>query len=125
MAVLGYDFKVGITDAGSQGLIARVLCWVLHILELLLPLPSGSHVSRQRTLYAMLPFCDRHVSISRNNVAPVWTRSFPISKEPATLGQHLRKKRFELGMRQTESAVKLGITCKTLSDWKETVSTLP
>ena len=37
MAVLGYDFKVGITDAGSQGLIARVLCWVLHIFRVAAP----------------------------------------------------------------------------------------
>jgi transcriptional regulator with XRE-family HTH domain len=66
----------------------------------------------------MLPFCDRHVSVPRKDVAPVWTRSFPISKEPKTLGQHLRKKRFEMGMRQVESALKLGVTCKTLSDWE-------
>jgi len=99
MAVLGYDFKVGITDASSQGLIARVLCWVLHILVLLLPLSSGSQVARQRILCAMLPFCDRHVSVPRKDVAPVWTRSFPISKEPKTLGEHLKKKRFGMGMR--------------------------
>ena len=37
----------------------------------------------------MLPFCDRIVSVLRKDVAPVWTRSFPIAKEPTTLGQHL------------------------------------
>jgi hypothetical protein len=30
-------------------------------------------------------FCDRLVSVPRKDVAPVWTRSFPISKEPTTL----------------------------------------
>jgi hypothetical protein len=33
---------------------------------------------------------------------PVWTRSFPIAKEPATLGEHLKKKRFGAGIRQSE-----------------------
>jgi len=101
MAVLDYDFKVGITDAGSQGLIARVLCWVLHSFR------AAVHCSRlawQRTLCAMLPFCDRRVSVARKDVAPVWTRSFPISKEPKTLGEHLKKKRFRMGMRQEEVA---------------------
>jgi hypothetical protein len=52
----------------------------------------------------MLPFCDRRVSVARKDVAPVWTRSFPISKEPKTLGEHLKKKRFRMGMRQEEVA---------------------
>jgi transcriptional regulator with XRE-family HTH domain len=58
------------------------------------------------------------VSVPRNDVAPVWTRSFPISKEPKTLGEHLKKKRFTLGLRQEESAAKLRVSCKTLSDWE-------
>jgi transcriptional regulator with XRE-family HTH domain len=66
----------------------------------------------------MLPFCDRRVSVPRKDVAPVWTRSFPISKEPKTLGEHLKKRRFSLGLRQEESAVKLNVSCKALSDWE-------
>ncbi|MGA9452970.1 MAG: helix-turn-helix transcriptional regulator [Verrucomicrobiia bacterium] len=66
----------------------------------------------------MLPFCDRHVSVPRKDVAPVWTRSFPIAKEPATLGQHLRKKRFSAGLRQLEAALKLGVSNRTLSLWE-------
>jgi len=27
----------------------------------------------------MLPFCDRRVTVARKDVAPVWTRSFPIA----------------------------------------------
>jgi len=72
----------------------------------------------------MLPFCDRTVSVPRKDVAPVWTRSFPIGKEPTTLGQHLKKKRFAAGQRQTEAAEKLGISYRTLSDW-ETDRTYP
>jgi DNA-binding XRE family transcriptional regulator len=66
----------------------------------------------------MLPFCERVVSVSRKDVAPVWTRSFPISKEPATLGQHLRKKQFSAGLRQSEAAQILVVSKRTLSLWE-------
>ena len=66
----------------------------------------------------MLPFYDRTVTVPRKDVAPVWTRSFPIAKEPTTLGQHLKKKRFMAGMRQDEVAVKLGVSGRTLSLWE-------
>jgi DNA-binding XRE family transcriptional regulator len=66
----------------------------------------------------MLPFCDRRVTVARKDIAPVWTRSFPIAKEPTTLGQHLKKKRFLAGVRQREAAVKLGVSNVTLSLWE-------
>jgi len=66
----------------------------------------------------MLPFYDRRVTVARKDVAPVWTRSFPIAKEPTTLGQHLKKKRFMAGVRQWEAAVKLGVSARTLSVWE-------
>jgi DNA-binding XRE family transcriptional regulator len=66
----------------------------------------------------MLPFCDRRVTVARKNVAPFWTRSFPIAKEPTTLGQHLKKKRFLAGVRQREAAVKLGVSTLTMSLWE-------
>jgi transcriptional regulator with XRE-family HTH domain len=66
----------------------------------------------------MLPFCDRSITVARKDVAPVWTRSFPIAKVPTTLGQHLKKKRFMAGMRQKEIAVKLGVSARTLSLWE-------
>jgi transcriptional regulator with XRE-family HTH domain len=66
----------------------------------------------------MLPFCDRSISVARKDVAPVWTRSFSIAKEPTTLGQHLKKKRFMAGMRQGEAALKLGVSDRTLSLWE-------
>jgi transcriptional regulator with XRE-family HTH domain len=66
----------------------------------------------------MLPFCDRSVSVARKDVAPVWTRSWPIAKEPTTLGQHLKKKRFAAGLRQKEIALKLEVSARTLSLWE-------
>ena len=66
----------------------------------------------------MLPFCDRSVTVARKNVAPVWTRSFPIAKEPTTLGEHLKKKRFTAGLRQAQIARILKVSCRTLSLWE-------
>jgi DNA-binding XRE family transcriptional regulator len=66
----------------------------------------------------MLPFCDRLVSVPRKDVAPVWTRSFPIAKVPTTLGEHLKKKRFGAGIRQSEAARILGVSARTLSLWE-------
>ena len=82
-------------------------------------LPSSEELTkRQRNLCAMLPFCDRRVTVARKDVAPVWTRSFPIAKEPATLGQHLKKKRFQAGLRQAQIARILKVSCRTLSLWE-------
>jgi len=58
------------------------------------------------------------VSVPRKDVAPVWTRNFPIAKEPTTLGQHLKKKRFLAGIKQAEAALKLGVSDRTLSLWE-------
>jgi transcriptional regulator with XRE-family HTH domain len=66
----------------------------------------------------MLPFYERVVSVPRKDVAPVWTRSYPIAKEPTTLGEHLRKKRFSAGFRQLEAAQILGVSNRTLSLWE-------
>ena len=54
----------------------------------------------------------------REHVTPAWTRSFPISKEPTTLGEHLRKKRFSAGLRQSQAARILGVSNRTLSLWE-------
>ena len=42
--------------------------------------------------------CDRLENGPRKDIAPVWTRSFPIAKEPTTCGEHLKKKRFGTGI---------------------------
>jgi hypothetical protein len=66
----------------------------------------------------MLPFCDRVVSVPRKDVGPIWTRSFPISKEPTTLGEHLKKKRFGAGIRQSEASRILRVSARSLSLWE-------
>jgi len=66
----------------------------------------------------MLPFCERHVTLPRIDVAPVWTRSWPIAKEPTTLGEHLKKKRFAEGLREAQIACILKVSCRSLSLWE-------
>jgi transcriptional regulator with XRE-family HTH domain len=56
--------------------------------------------------------------VPRKDIAPVWTRSFPVSKQPKTFGEHLRKQRFNLGIRQSEAALRLGVSKRTLSLWE-------
>jgi transcriptional regulator with XRE-family HTH domain len=58
------------------------------------------------------------MNVSRKDISPVWTRSFPVSKEPRTIGEHLRKRRFDLGIRQSEVALRLGVSKRTLSLWE-------
>jgi transcriptional regulator with XRE-family HTH domain len=56
--------------------------------------------------------------VARKDVAPVWTRSFPIAKEPTTLGERLKKKRFLAGIRQSEAARMLEVSARSLSLWE-------
>jgi transcriptional regulator with XRE-family HTH domain len=56
--------------------------------------------------------------VERKAISPVWTRSFPVAKQPQTIGAHLRKKRFDLQMRQSEAAQRLGVSQRTLSSWE-------
>jgi DNA-binding XRE family transcriptional regulator len=48
----------------------------------------------------------------------VWTHSFPIAKEPRSLGEHLRKRRFASELRQSEAAQRLEVSNRTLSLWE-------
>ena len=58
----------------------------------------------------MLPLYERTVRVARKNVAPIWTRSFPVSKQPQTIGEHLKKQRFSVGLRQSQAAQQLGVS---------------
>ena len=58
------------------------------------------------------------MNVARKDIAPIWTRSFPVSKVPRTIGEHLRKKRFSSGMRQSEVALLLDVSELTLSLWE-------
>lgn len=66
----------------------------------------------------MLPFCERVVCVPRKDCQPVWRCSFPHSKEPLTIGEHLRKRRYTLRLHQAQAAQKLGVSSRALGDWE-------
>ena len=46
-------------------------------------------------------------------------KSKPFSDSPKTLGEHLRKRRFELGLFQREVAERLGVDPHSVTDWEK------
>lgn len=66
----------------------------------------------------MLPFCDRTIRIERKGLLPCRHRGVPVPKDPKTIGEHLRKRRHELGMLNREAAHKLRVSRRTLSLWE-------
>jgi transcriptional regulator with XRE-family HTH domain len=47
-----------------------------------------------------------------------------IVKEPVTLGEHLRRRRFELGLYQKDVAVQIGVTTSTIWNWENNWSSI-
>jgi DNA-binding XRE family transcriptional regulator len=70
--------------------------------------------NRVRDVAILRPHCNRRPE----GCCTVWTRSFSVSKQPQTIGEHLKKRRFDLGMRQSEAAQRLGVSERTLSQWE-------
>jgi hypothetical protein len=101
----GYRAIMGLQHSGGQEIYARdpKITKPTHAIFRL----SGTSVCGCR----MLPFCERTVNVERQDISPVWIRSFPVSKQPKTIGEHLRKQRFNLGMRQSQAAEFLMVTC--------------
>ena len=65
-----------------------------------------------------MPFCERVVSIPRSRYLPSRNRGIPVPKQPTTIGGHLRKRRLQLQIHQSEAAVRLKVSTVTLSRWE-------
>src|SRR5256885_1672206 len=59
------------------------------------------------------PFCDRVVSIPQSRYLPSRNRGIPVPKQPTTIGGHLRKRRLQLQIHQSEAAAKLKVSTVT------------
>jgi len=46
------------------------------------------------------------------------------TEEPVTLGDHLRRRRFELGLYQKDVAVQIGVTTSTIWNWENNWSSI-
>lgn len=66
----------------------------------------------------MLPFCERVVSAPRAKYLPLQNRGIPVPREPKTIGEHLRKRRLELAIFQSQAARRLRVSTVTLSRWE-------
>ena len=66
----------------------------------------------------MLPCGDRTIRILRSRYLPSYNRGIPVPKEPSTIGGHLRRRRLELGIHQSEAARRLKVSLVTLSKWE-------
>ena len=66
----------------------------------------------------MLPFCERTVSFSRAKYLPAHNRGIPIAKQPKTIGEHLRRRRVQLQLHQSQGAKLLKVSTVTLSRWE-------
>jgi transcriptional regulator with XRE-family HTH domain len=58
------------------------------------------------------------VSVSRKAYLPSHNRGIPVPKQPITVGGHLRRRRLELQIHQSEAAVRLKVSTVTLSRWE-------
>ena len=66
----------------------------------------------------MLPFDVRTITVARSKYLPSHNRGIPVPKAPTTIGGHLRRRRLELKMHQSQAALKMGVSTVTLSRWE-------
>jgi DNA-binding XRE family transcriptional regulator len=66
----------------------------------------------------MLPFSDRTVRIDLGKYLPSHIRGIPVPREPQTVGGHLRRRRLQLKLHQSQAARKLNISTVTMSRWE-------
>lgn len=65
-----------------------------------------------------MPFCDRVVCVSRDQYLPSHNRKVAVPKNPTTIGGHLRRRRLQLKIFQSEAARRLHVSTVTLSRWE-------
>ena len=66
----------------------------------------------------MLPFCERVIRLARAAHIPLRNRGIPIPRQPTTIGGHLRRRRAELRLGQSQASYSLGVSTVTLSRWE-------
>ncbi|MBI4659541.1 MAG: helix-turn-helix transcriptional regulator [Verrucomicrobia bacterium] len=66
----------------------------------------------------MLPISARVLQASRTDRIPLRNRGIPVPQEPKTIGEHLRRRRAQLRLHQSQAARRLGISTVTLSRWE-------
>ena len=80
--------------------------------------PDDCFVTRHQMLCAMLPFYDRVVSVSRGKYLPSRIQGVPVQTDLNSLGRHLRRRRLQLKIFQSEAARRMKVSNRTLSLWE-------
>ncbi|TYO98443.1 hypothetical protein EDC39_10642 [Geothermobacter ehrlichii] len=79
-------------------------------------LEKGAHILRGVCPFTNNPqFLPPHFNITTRLKLP---QHPDLEKEPLTLGEHLRRKRIELGLKQKDLAARLGGTASTVWSWE-------
>ena len=66
----------------------------------------------------MLPFWARTIRVDRSRYLPSHNRKVPVPKDPNTIGGHLRRRRLQLWLHQSQAARQLQVSSRTLSLWE-------
>jgi transcriptional regulator with XRE-family HTH domain len=67
---------------------------------------------------ATLPFCEFRISVVRPFLSDADKQRLGYVDRPQTLGQHLRKRRLDLRLRQEDAASRLGVKLHTYDRWE-------
>ena len=66
----------------------------------------------------MLPFCHLQITAFRNAYPRLWKCTQIGPKAPKTLGEHLKRRRLELHLFQTQLAKLLGVDRVSVQNWE-------
>jgi len=66
----------------------------------------------------MLPFWARTIRVDRSQYLPSHNRKVPVPKDPNSIGGHLRRRRLQLRLHQSQAARQLQVSSRTLSLWE-------
>jgi DNA-binding XRE family transcriptional regulator len=81
----------------------------------------GLVTKRQRTLYHALPFCHLQIKALRCPYPRLWKCTQAASIEPKTLGEHIKKRRLEIHLIQSQLAKRLGVHRVSVQNWERNI----
>ena len=64
-----------------------------------------------------MPFCHLQIKALRSPYPDRWKSTQTAAAEPNTIGEHLKRRRLELHLMQSEVAKRLGVHRGTIQDW--------
>ncbi|MBI5769779.1 MAG: XRE family transcriptional regulator [Verrucomicrobia bacterium] len=77
-----------------------------------------------------MPFCSLRIKAHYNRKSNYWKTIHGYPALPQTVGEHVRKRRLDLGLGQREAAARIGVHIETLKFWehgvlKPAIATMP